>query len=91
MKTYVVTGVTSGIGLALARAIAHTALRLVIVGRNDARLQAAVDAIGRRQRNLELIPILADLGTLAGTRSLAKAPSGNYGTGWVWKPDGNGA
>ncbi|HXN32703.1 MAG TPA: SDR family NAD(P)-dependent oxidoreductase [Polyangiaceae bacterium] len=72
MKTYVVTGVTSGIGLALARAIAHAALRLVIVGRNDARLQAAVDAIGRRERNLELIPILADLGTLAGTRSLAK-------------------
>ncbi len=70
MKTYVVTGSTSGIGLALARALAHTAERLVIVGRSEARLQGAVEVIWR-ERNIELIPILADLGTLEGARSLA--------------------
>jgi NAD(P)-dependent dehydrogenase (short-subunit alcohol dehydrogenase family) len=71
-KTFVVTGVTSGIGLALARALAHTAERLVIVGRNEARLQAAADATGQEERKLEIIPLLADLATLEGTRSLAE-------------------
>jgi len=60
-KTFVVTGATSGIGLALARALAHTAERLRIVGRNAARLHAATEATGHEERNLEIIPILADL------------------------------
>jgi NAD(P)-dependent dehydrogenase (short-subunit alcohol dehydrogenase family) len=71
-KTFVVTVVTSGIGLALARALAHTVERLVIVGRDEARLQAAAEATGDGERNLELIPILADLATLEGVRSLAE-------------------
>jgi NAD(P)-dependent dehydrogenase (short-subunit alcohol dehydrogenase family) len=71
-KTFVVTGATSGIGLALARALADTTGRLVIVGRDEARLQVAVETIGRERREGELIPILADLRTLAGTRALAE-------------------
>ena len=71
-KTFVVTGVTSGIGLALARALAHTAERLVIVGRNEPRLRAATEATGHEEHKLEIIPILADLGTLEGTQSLAE-------------------
>ena len=71
-KTFVVTGATSGIGLALARALAHTAERLRIVGRNAARLHAATEATGHEERTLEIIPILADLGTLEGIRSLAE-------------------
>jgi NAD(P)-dependent dehydrogenase (short-subunit alcohol dehydrogenase family) len=71
-KTFVVTGATSGIGLALARALAHTAERLVIVGRNEALLQAAAKATGHEERDLELIAILADLGTVEGARSLAE-------------------
>jgi retinol dehydrogenase-12 len=71
-KTFVVTNATSGIGLALARAPAHTAERLGIVGRNAARLHAATEATGHEERNLEIIPILADLGTLQEIRSLAE-------------------
>jgi dehydrogenase/reductase SDR family protein 12 len=71
-KTFVVTGVTSGIGLALARALAHTAERLVIVSRNEARLHAATEATRHEELNVEILPILADLGTLEGTRSLAE-------------------
>jgi NAD(P)-dependent dehydrogenase (short-subunit alcohol dehydrogenase family) len=71
-KTFVVTGGTSGIGLALAQALAHVAGRLVIIGRDEARLHAAVEAVGREERPLELIPILADLGTIEGARSLAE-------------------
>lgn len=70
-KTFVVTGGTSGIGLALTRVLAHTAERLVIVGRNEARLRAATEAT-REYRTLEIIPILADLGTPEGSRSLAE-------------------
>jgi NAD(P)-dependent dehydrogenase (short-subunit alcohol dehydrogenase family) len=71
-KTFVVTGATSGIGLALARALANPAARLVIVGRDEARLQAAAEAMGHEERNVEIVPILADLGTLAGAQSLAE-------------------
>ena len=60
-KTFVVTGVTSGIGLSLARALVHTAGRLVIVGRNEARLQAAAEAMANEARNLELIPMTREL------------------------------
>jgi len=71
-KTFVVTGVTSGIGLALAHALAPMANKLVIVGRNEARLHAAAESTSHEARNLELIPILADLGTLEGTLSLTQ-------------------
>ena len=64
-KTFVVIGVTSGIGLALARALAHVARRLVIVGRTDARLRAATELTVNENRNLEIIPILADAGPTA--------------------------
>jgi NAD(P)-dependent dehydrogenase (short-subunit alcohol dehydrogenase family) len=71
-KTFVVTGATSGIGLALARALAHTAHRLVMVGRNEARLRAAAEATIDENRHLKIIPILADLSTLESTRALAE-------------------
>ena len=71
-KTFVVTGVTSGIGLALARALTRTAERLVIVGRNEARLRATLEDIGHDERKLEIVPIVADLGTLEGTQSVVE-------------------
>jgi|ERR1019366_7518183 NAD(P)-dependent dehydrogenase (short-subunit alcohol dehydrogenase family) len=71
-KTFVVTGATSGIGLALARALAPVAERVVIVGRNEARLHAGTEATRHEAVNLEIVPILADLGTLEGARSLAE-------------------
>jgi short-subunit dehydrogenase len=81
-RAFVVTGVTSGIGLALARALTQTAERLVIVGRNETRLRAATEAItGRQERKLDIIPILADLATLSGTESLAFAPPSAGSTG----------
>lgn len=72
-KTFVVTGATSGIGLALAHALARTAGRLVIVGRDERRLRSAVAEVqGQARRGLELVPVLADLATVAGSDSLAE-------------------
>jgi NAD(P)-dependent dehydrogenase (short-subunit alcohol dehydrogenase family) len=71
-KTFVVTGASSGIGLALARALARTAHRLVIVGRNEPRLRAATEVTVSQKRNIEVIPILVDLGTLERVHSLAE-------------------
>jgi NAD(P)-dependent dehydrogenase (short-subunit alcohol dehydrogenase family) len=70
-KTFVVTGATSGIGLALARALSPAAERLVIVGRDEARLRAATETIRHEDRKAEIVPVLADLGTIDGARSLA--------------------
>ncbi|KXF56457.1 short-chain dehydrogenase [Rhodococcus sp. SC4] len=45
-KTAVVTGGTTGIGLSSARALARAGARVVVIGRRDNELQAAVEAIG---------------------------------------------
>ena len=72
-KTFVVSGVTSGIGLALAQALAPTAGQLVIVGRDEAALQTASALVASHGHGrLELVPVLADLATLAGSLSLAQ-------------------
>ena len=70
-KTFVVTGATSGIGLALVHALAHSAERLVLVGRDEARLRAATESTRHEQREVEIIPILTDLARVDGAQSLA--------------------
>lgn len=71
--TFVVTGATSGIGLALAHALVRTAGRLVFVGRDPVRLQATMIELEAHARSgVELIPIRADLSTLAGCHRLAE-------------------
>ncbi len=72
-RTIVVTGATSGIGLALARALARATQTLVIVGRDEERLRTAAATVASRgHADLELVPIVADLATLAGAQSLAE-------------------
>ena len=76
-KTFVVTGATSGIGLALSLALAPTAERLVVVGRNEARLRDAEREVRRHGAgHLDLVPVLGDLSTLEGVRSLAERLEG---------------
>src|SRR5690606_38389196 len=69
-KTCVITGATSGIGLAAAAALAGRGLRLVLLARSPARAEAALEAIRRRSpaARPEVVPV-----ELASLRSIAEA------------------
>lgn len=69
-RTCVVTGGTSGIGLAAAAALAERGDRLVLVARSAARANAAIEAIRRRAPDAVVDVVAADLASL---RSIAEA------------------
>ncbi len=62
-KTCVVTGATSGIGLAIAEKLASRKANLVVVGRNETRGQEAVAKLNREGARALLVP--ADLADAA--------------------------
>ncbi len=74
-----VTGGSSGIGLAIGKELAHSGLRLIIVGRNEQRLAQAEEVLRGEGA--------ADVITIAPTLRLPMGPNG-YTTsaiGEVWR------
>jgi NAD(P)-dependent dehydrogenase (short-subunit alcohol dehydrogenase family) len=71
-KTAVVSGSTAGIGLAMAMALAAEGARVVINGRTEARVTAALGKIRQRVPKAEARGIAADLGTSAGVNSFLR-------------------
>ena len=71
-KLAVVSGSTAGIGFAIAATLAQEGARVVINGRTEARVTAAVEKIRQRTKGAELIGVAADLGTAAGVTSFVK-------------------
>ncbi|MDH2445453.1 SDR family oxidoreductase [Amnibacterium sp. CER49] len=63
-RTAVVTGGSSGIGLAIASALALVGARTVLVARDRDRLEAA--AAGLRERGADVLGVPGDLGTRRG-------------------------
>ena len=72
-KVCVVTGATSGIGLATAQKLAEAGARLVLVGRDQARGEAAIARLKAVSLKGEATLHLADLSHLSGMRQLAAA------------------
>jgi NAD(P)-dependent dehydrogenase (short-subunit alcohol dehydrogenase family) len=74
-KTAVVSGSTAGIGFAIAAALALEGAKVVVNGRTDARVSAAVQRIRRSVKNADVSGVSADLGTSPGVETfLQQAP-----------------
>ncbi len=74
-KTAVVSGSTAGIGLAIATALAAEGASVVINGRTEARVAAAIKKIRGNVMGAKVRGVAADLGTLDGVETfLNEAP-----------------
>lgn len=73
-KTTLVTGATSGIGLATAQRFLAEGARVAITGTNPERLAAAKEQLGG-----DVIAILADAGDVAGQQAIADVIKAQFG------------
>ncbi|HLZ65860.1 MAG TPA: SDR family oxidoreductase [Aliidongia sp.] len=71
-KTALVTGATAGIGLEIARKLAAEGAKVIIAGRDRAKLDRAVESI-RSSGGAKVEAVLADPGTAAGAEALLAA------------------
>jgi len=71
-KTALVTGATAGIGLEIARTLAREGAKVILTGRAQAKLDAAVEDI-RASGGHQVSGVLADVATAEGAAALAEA------------------
>jgi len=69
-KTAVVSGSTAGIGFAIAATLAGEGAKVVVNGRTEARVSAALAQLRQRVKNADVRGVDADLGTSAGVECL---------------------
>ena len=72
-KTALVTGSTSGIGHAIAKGLASAGAEVVVNGRTQAKVDAAVASITKAASNAKVHGIAADVSTAMGCESLIAA------------------
>jgi NAD(P)-dependent dehydrogenase (short-subunit alcohol dehydrogenase family) len=72
-KTALVTGSTSGIGHAIAKGLASAGASVVLNGRAQAKVDAAVDALAKALPDCKLRGIAADVSTAPGCDALVAA------------------
>lgn len=72
-KTALVTGSTAGIGLAIAKGLAGTGADVVVNGRSQAKVDAAIAAIGKAVPGAKVKGVAADVSTADGCKALAAA------------------
>jgi NAD(P)-dependent dehydrogenase (short-subunit alcohol dehydrogenase family) len=71
-KTAVVSGSTAGIGLAIATALAAEGAKVIVNGRTEARVNAALEKIRQKIKTATPQGVAADLGTAGGIASFVK-------------------
>ncbi|MEA2711482.1 MAG: hypothetical protein QOF78_4083, partial [Phycisphaerales bacterium] len=71
-KRALVTGSTAGIGLAIAIHLAAEGAAVVVNGRTQQRVDAALAAVKRDTKNANVTGVAADLSSAAGTRELLR-------------------
>src|ERR1700729_3263924 len=72
-KTALVTGSTTGIGHAVAKGLALTGAEVVVNGRTQAKVDAAVKALGKAAPGSKVRGVAADVSTAAGCNALVAA------------------
>jgi NAD(P)-dependent dehydrogenase (short-subunit alcohol dehydrogenase family) len=72
-KTALVTGSTSGIGNAIARGLAAAGAEVVVNGRTQGKVDAAVAAMAKAAPGARVRGVAADVATAAGCKTLAEA------------------
>ncbi len=72
-KLALVTASTGGIGLAIARALAGEGARVIVNGRSEASVGAAIEAIRKDRPGADLLPLVADNGTAQGCARTVEA------------------
>ena len=75
-KVVVITGGSSGIGLATAELLLDDGVNVVICGRDDDRLAAATDQLGR---SAQLLAVTGDVRSAGDMASLVEAAVGRWG------------
>ncbi|MFP4224720.1 MAG: SDR family oxidoreductase [Phycisphaeraceae bacterium] len=81
-QTIVITGASSGIGLATARLAANHGANVVLAARNESALREATDAI--RQQGGEATWVAADIGIEDEVRGIAEVAQKRYGGFDTW-------
>ncbi len=71
-RTYVITGATSGLGLATAVELARHRAEVIVTGRNPDRLQQALEAVSAEATGAAPAQVLMDLASLASVREAAR-------------------
>ncbi len=75
-KTVIITGATSGIGLACARAFARDGYRVIVTGRSQSKLQPVVDEL--RQAGCDVMPLLFDVRDRAAAMAAVQGLPGQW-------------
>jgi NAD(P)-dependent dehydrogenase (short-subunit alcohol dehydrogenase family) len=71
MRNCLVTGGTSGVGRGIARALAGSGARVIIVSRDAGRAAAAAESLRRQTGNASVDWVAADLSSMSSVRALA--------------------
>jgi NAD(P)-dependent dehydrogenase (short-subunit alcohol dehydrogenase family) len=71
-QTILITGATNGLGKALARELVERGSTVLLHGRSQERIDAAIAEIGQTTAGDGIIPYLADLSSLAAVRRLVE-------------------
>lgn len=72
-KTALVTGSTSGIGLAIVTQLAQAGANIVLISRNPKKLTDAIDLVNQASGRNDTCGVIANAGTIDGCESIIKA------------------
>ncbi len=71
-KTALVTGSTAGIGFAIAHSLAREGATVIVNGRTEQRVKAAIEQLGNQSKSWKIDGVAADVGTAGGVKKIVE-------------------